>query len=166
MLRRTRRTAGVDAAATLGGRWADRGAMPRDTIVAVLARNSVASVVEEFDGGRVRTRRLRYAYASDALYLPAWRHTRSFRREPPPVIECHVSELDGLEVWSYVQARGAVTVLEPSDDVIEHAAWQAGLAQLNRMLRSSSRVTDTGGPSYGVLRIDGLTLDGVTIRLA
>ena len=107
--------------------------MAPEDVAAVLARNSVASLIQDLDSGRVRTRRVRYVFTPGALYLRVSRRARWFRRDPPPAIECHVSELDGLQEWRYVWARGAVTRLEPS---------------------------------YGILRVEIQTLDGVTIRLA
>jgi len=144
---------------------ADRRTMAPEAVAAVLARNSVASVIQQFDNGRVRTRRSRYAYTADALYLPAFGHPRWFRREPQAVLECHVSELHGLEVWSYVWVRGYATQLLPSDDSVDNEAWQIGAVHLSRVLRSFGRGVDAFS-SYGIIRVDIATLDGAMLSLA
>lgn len=166
MLRPLGRHALTDAKAARARWLADRRGMTPEEAADILHRNVVASVVQELNNGRVRTRRSRYAYGDDGLYLPAWGHPKWFRRDPPVILECQVSELHGLEEWRYVWARGAVTPLQPSDDTAENEAWQAGLAWLRRTSVNGSRVAETGPPHYGVLRLEILTLDGVVLSLA
>ena len=145
---------------------ADRRPMAADDVSSVLARNSMASVIQEFDKGRVRTRMSPYAHTPDALYLPAWRQLKWFRRDPPMIVECHVSELLGLEEWRYVWARGVATPLQPSDDPIENDAWEVGSRQLRRVIRRSGRGADPAFTGYGIVRVDILSLDGVVLSLA
>ena len=166
MLRRLGRRAVMGAASAPVHLPPDRRPMAPEAVAAVLARNSMASVVQEFEKGRVRTRWSRYAHAPDALYLPGWWHPRWLRRDPPMIVECHVSELVGLEEWSYVWARGVATALQPSDDAVEHDAWEVGAGYLRRVITTSGRVADAAFTGYGIVRVDILSLDGVVLSLA
>jgi hypothetical protein len=139
--------------------------MAPDAVSAVLARNSMASIIQEFNKGRVHTRRSAYAHAPDALYLPAWRHPKWLRREPPMIVECHVSELLGLEAWSYVWARGVATPLQRSDDTVENEAWEVGVHCLRRVIRGSGRAADPAFMSYGIVRVDITALGGVSLHI-
>lgn len=140
--------------------------MAPDAVAAVLARNSIASIVQEFDNGRVRTRRSRYAYASGVLYLPAWGRPRWLRRAPPIIIECHVSELHGLEEWCYVWARGFVAAPQPAEDTAQNEARRRAVERLSRAIRSHGRTPDAALPSSAIIRVDITELDGVILKLA
>lgn len=139
--------------------------MTMEAVAAVLQRNSTASVVQHLEGGRVRVRRSRYAYTPTALYLPAWRNPKWGQRQLPLVVECHVSELDGLREWSYVWARGVMALLSAANDAAEREAWREGIHHLRRVMLGLRSAKGPTLATYHILRVEIQAQGGITLRI-
>src|SRR5918999_560000 len=156
--------ASLEGGGTPAPRTSDKRTMAPEDVSRVLARNSVASITQDLDDGHPRTHRAQYVFAANELYLPAWTHPESFYRSPAVIVECDVSELDGLSCWNYVWIRGVVTPLQPTGDSSEREVWRYGVAQLRRVIATLGPTEELAFANFGIFRVDIRTQSGVRLR--
>jgi hypothetical protein len=145
----------------------DQRALAPGEIDALLARCGIVSLTHTLDDGCRRSRRARYAHVDDTLLIPASECPQSLCcQATDPLVDCDVSELNGLSHWHYVWITGTATCFQPTGTAADRHAWREGVERLRLVIPRLPRTEALVLENFGVVRIEIHTRVGLAIRMS